>query len=99
MSFLIEPSYLNVGSCFEQMLLHVVHEVVEKLDLLFQGRRVLPRRVVVFAALVVDVVNVPEIARPSCQPQTASSNRTSATLVNDQVWSSFTRWDLNLGQE
>ena len=45
------------------MLPHVVHEVVQQLDLLLKRRRVLSGRVVVLATFVVDVVNVPEIRR------------------------------------
>ena len=55
--------HLNVGTGFEQMLPHVVHEVVQQLDLLLKRRRVLSGRVVVLATFVVDVVNVPEIRR------------------------------------
>ena len=42
------------------MLLHVVHEVVEQLDFLLDGRRELLHAVVVLLALIVDVVNVPK---------------------------------------
>ena len=50
----------HVRAGLEQVLLHVVAEVVEQLDLFLQGRRELRKRVVVLVALEVDVVNIPE---------------------------------------
>ena len=58
---LVSLAHLHVGSGLEQVLLHVVHEVVEQLDFLLDGRRELLHAVVVLLALVVDVVNVPKM--------------------------------------
>ena len=51
---------LNVGSSLQQVLLHIVHEVVEEFHLFLQHWRVLVQRVVVLRAFEVDVMDVAE---------------------------------------
>ena len=51
---------LNVGSSLQQVLLHIVHEVVEEFHLFLQHWRVLVQRVVVLRAFKVDVMDVAE---------------------------------------
>ena len=60
---LVPLADLHVGAGLQQVLLHVVHEVVEQLDLLLDGRGELGHAVVVLGALVVDVVDVPACTR------------------------------------
>jgi hypothetical protein len=55
----------DVGARLQQVLLHVVPEVVEEFDLLLQGGGELPQGVVVLKTLVVDVVNVAVKGRKS----------------------------------
>lgn len=52
--------YLDVGPGLEQMFLHVVHEVIEKLDLLIQVGRVNVQSVVVLTAFIIDVMDIAE---------------------------------------
>lgn len=54
----VSLAHHDVGTGLEQMLLHVVPEVIQEFHLLLQGRRRVPEGVVVLHALKVDVVNV-----------------------------------------
>ena len=56
-------SYLHVGSSLQQMLPHVISEVVEELDLLVHGGRELVHGVVVLTSIEVDVVDVVTISK------------------------------------
>ena len=49
---------LDVGAGLQQVFLHVVHEVVQELNLLFEVGRVDCQSKVVLLSVVVDVVNV-----------------------------------------
>ena len=51
---------LDVCAGLEEMLLHVVHEVIEKLDLLIQVGRVNVQSVVVLTAFIIDVMDIAE---------------------------------------
>ncbi len=57
---LVTFSDLDIGSGLQQVLLHVVHEVIEQLHFLLQVGWVVSQCVVVLLAVVVDVVNVAE---------------------------------------
>jgi hypothetical protein len=68
--------YLDVGPGLEQMFLHVVHEVIEKLDLLIQVGRVNVQSVVVLTAFIIDVMDIAEkvtFCRPDLAPEQACS--------------------------
>ena len=55
----ISFSNFHVGTGLEQMLLHVIHEIIQQLDLFLNTRWELVQIVVVFLTFVIDVVNVP----------------------------------------
>ena len=56
---LVAFSDLDVGAGLEEVLLHVVAEVVQELDLLLQGRGEVVQGVVVLVALEIDEVDIP----------------------------------------
>ena len=56
-------SHLHVGSGLQEMLLHVILEVVEQLHLLLQGGGEVVQGVVMLTGFVVNVMDVPEKER------------------------------------